>query len=103
MFDNSKDHPGVCESCEFNMQEVQPYTINRHLGSREDMSERNTHKWLCILCASTMAGNAFEYPEQYPERDVLQAICFVGNAILANLSASSMPAEHSESDEIKAK
>lgn len=38
--------------------------------------------WKCDLCAGTLAGAATQYPAQYPNVDVLQTICFVGNAIL---------------------
>lgn len=42
--------------------------------------------WLCRLCASTLAGNAYDYPEQYQgQAAVLKTICYVGNTILAEV------------------
>ena len=49
-----------------------------------------SYKWECELCASTLAGNSIDYPDQYPERAVLQAVCYVGNAILTKLEAISV-------------
>lgn len=38
--------------------------------------------FLCELCASTAAGNAHAYPNQYREGGTLKHICAVGNLIL---------------------
>jgi hypothetical protein len=87
VIDNSTTKPEECESCNFKTAALVAYRQNRYLGSRQDTSEKETHKWLCLLCASTMAGTAAEYPEQYGDHagDILQAICFVGNMILSSL------------------
>ncbi len=89
MIDNSTTPPedGSCESCQFEGAALKAYRQNRWIGSRQDTSEKETHAWLCSLCASTMAGTAAEYPEQYGDHagDILQAICYVGNAILSKL------------------
>jgi len=88
MIDNSKDNPGECESCGFETRNLKAYRNDRYMFTREPPADACTHKWLCDLCAGTMAGNAIEYPEQYSdyhENQVVQAICYVGNMILAAL------------------
>jgi len=44
-------------------------------------------KWLCVLCAGTMAGVSLDVPEQFGGRigDVLKAISYVGNSILQEI------------------
>ena len=63
-----------CESCGFTTR-LEKY----HEYNKEPV-------WACDLCASTMASRAVTYPEQFKSREVLQAICFVGNTILEKLS-----------------
>ena len=47
------------------------------------LGKEQTHGWLCSLCRSTLAGVAYEYPEQYPGQEVaLRTICYIGNVIL---------------------
>jgi hypothetical protein len=43
--------------------------------------------WLCELCANTAAGNAMAYPYGQVQ-PVLTAICYVGNAIIAEIRKS---------------
>lgn len=78
------DKPEECNSCGFKLEELRAYASTRYLFSGRSGP---SHKWLCGLCAGTMAGNASEYPEQYPEHQVLATICYVGNAILAAIKA----------------
>lgn len=91
MIDNSdiKHRPEECQFCNFETEALRAYRVYRWLGSGIDTSTKETHKWLCLLCASTMAGSAQEYPEQYGNHanDFLQAICFVGNVILSKLES----------------
>lgn len=76
------EKPGECECCqapkvELKFYEAPPFT-KRIAGDKGN--------WLCILCASTMAGNAHDYPEQYRDGrsgDVMKTMCFVGNAVIA--------------------
>jgi hypothetical protein len=63
-----------CFSCGFETDALKSYR-------RYDRDDA----WLCALCASTMAGRAQKYPDQFPNRDVLQTICYVGNVILEAL------------------
>jgi ribosomal protein L37AE/L43A len=78
--DNSKDVVTNCHSCGFKTMSLRAYRASE-LGSRK----HNTHMWLCLLCASTLTGNAYEYPDQYDNADVLKTICFVGNTILEEI------------------
>lgn len=39
-------------------------------------AEEKTWGWLCEVCRSTMAGNAFCYPSQYKDTDVLTTIAW---------------------------
>ncbi len=66
--------PEICQSCAYETDRLKYYPFA--LRQEEGM-------WLCELCASTHAGNACEYPNQYPERKTLATICYVGNVILA--------------------
>ena len=66
-----------CNSCSFKT-DVEEYPNCSIRMAQKTMA-------LCALCAGTLAGNAYEYPDHYPDRYVLQTICYVGNAILAEL------------------
>ena len=61
-----------CEACGF-VTEVKEYPM------------QGEPKKLCKLCAYTLAGNAARFPEQYPYRDLMMQINFVGNAIAHSL------------------
>ena len=66
-----------CESCQFTT-DVRPYPMRG--GEGRD-------KVLCELCAGTHAGSALEYTRQYDGKsaEILQAISYVGNAIIAEI------------------
>lgn len=90
MKDNSavEHRPEECESCSSDVAELKAYRNTRYFGSRQVAPETHTHKWLCSLCATTMAGSGTEYPEQYREGkdlEILQAVCYVGNAVMAEI------------------
>lgn len=75
-----EEKPEACECCDSTDVPLKTYGMNRH------WPQEDKKKWLCILCASTAAGNAFEYPEQYRgSADILSAISFVGNMILKEI------------------
>lgn len=71
---------GECDSCKYET-ELKEYRMNRFFP-KEDRKKR-----LCHLCAATYAGNAYEYPEQYPNASTLYAICYVGNVVLDAIKA----------------
>lgn len=76
--DNSHDKPDTCESCTFEIEDLNAYKCSPILPQ-----PTTTHKWLCNLCASTVAGNIADIPRD--DRDVIQTICYVGNMILADI------------------
>ncbi len=82
MKDNSRpeDKPEECGFCEFKTTDLRAYP-NSPLRDRS-----KSHKWLCLLCASTPAGSAAEYPTQYEDGGAtMKCVCFVGNTILKEI------------------
>jgi hypothetical protein len=78
----------ACESCEYPAKILTPYRHRRNYG-RSDVTEESKTILLCELCASTVAGTATQYPDQFPsEIHTLQTLCFIGNAILDALPVS---------------
>jgi hypothetical protein len=74
--DPIEEDPEECDSC--HSQDVALGTFEQGIGTKR----HNVR--LCVLCAGTHAGNALEYPDQYPAA-VLKTICFVGNEIIKTL------------------
>lgn len=73
---------GECDSCEFEA-ELKEYRSMRLVAGMPDKVKR-----LCHLCAATMTGGAVDYPNQYLDGrsgDVMKTICYVGNAIIAEI------------------
>lgn len=69
------EKPTECYSCGFATADLKSYP-RRRIPSTDE------RKWLCGLCASTPAGTAYDYPEQYPDRASIKTICYVGNVLL---------------------
>ena len=72
--------PEECESCCYAGSELVWY--------RPSNSATRVYPdgmWLCSLCANTMAGCALEYGLERSNNDLIETICYVGNAILARL------------------
>ena len=61
-----------CDSCGYETDNLTTY--------RDYPAEEKVR--LCNVCASTKAGNAQQYPNQYPNRDVLEMIAYTTNMIL---------------------
>lgn len=64
-----------CHACRY---ETETERYERGIAAGDEGTPMN----LCRLCASTMSGNALQYPRQYPQAEVLFTICHVGNAII---------------------
>ena len=71
------DKPECCEACQFETGALTRYDKYRNFPEKEEF------KWLCEICASTMAGTAYEYPDQYPNREVMFMMAWCTNRILA--------------------
>ena len=73
--------PEACYACGFETSELNDYKTS-NMPEEESM-------WLCGLCASTMSGTAYQYPNNFPDRsaDVIHTICYVGNLILKELKS----------------
>lgn len=79
--------PSGCDSCGFDTSNLEAYARR---GPRAGYTP-DQKKWLCELCARTSAGNAVDYPDQYPDREVLRAVNYVGNVLLEAISESRRP------------
>jgi predicted Zn-ribbon and HTH transcriptional regulator len=67
------EKPEECESCGYETERLTLY--DSHNGD-------NPLAWLCEVCASTYAGNAYHYPRQYENRHIMQQISYCTNLIL---------------------
>jgi hypothetical protein len=66
--------PEECNSCSYETAALTRY---------DSMKTGGEPRWLCQLCAGTLAANALEYPHHFTDGGViLQTICYIGNAIL---------------------
>lgn len=76
------ENPGSCPSCKFETDELERFPVfpMSWLGRTGQ-----TEKWLCSLCANSLAGVAFENPDQYEHAALYGVVCNVGNAILKAL------------------
>lgn len=84
MADRIKDREDelTCDSCRYPAKDLTSY--NHRLNQfRADVTEEAKKILLCELCASTSAGTAKQYPNQFEgEINTMQTLCFIGNAIL---------------------
>ena len=69
------DAPESCQSCGYETK-LTPYGMTRNFP------RESGEKWLCELCAGTMTGTAYEYPEQFECVQLMQVVCYIGNTIL---------------------
>ena len=90
---HKQDYPGEnclireCHGCNFNGW-TKPYEAR---GSNHDHYPQGII-YLCELCAGSPCGNAAQFPHMSPyreNREVLQTICFVGNAVLKQILENS--------------
>jgi hypothetical protein len=70
----------MCAFCGF--EQVEGKSYDGRYGSK---------RYLCLLCASTPAGNAHDYPENYPGHATMAVVCYVGNTILKAIEANGPP------------
>ena len=84
MTPENSQQPEACENCAFETKEIKAYKMYRK-------SPVTQYKWLCDLCASTPAGNAYEYPEQFHNVPLFQTVCYIGNAIIQAIEQKQKP------------
>lgn len=76
--EDADEMPEECESCGFEGAELTKYPP-RPMGDGEP-------NWFCEICAATYAGNAHQYPRQYPEQGaILKSLAWCTNRILQEL------------------
>lgn len=71
---NKQERPESCYSCDYTTDKLKPYPADRGCG-KEDA-------WLCDVCASTLAGNAYFWPTHYESAEVMKQISYCTNLIL---------------------
>ena len=64
-----------CDACHFS-------TRHLHKVPRPFFAREQPDQWFCDLCWSSFAGNAAQYPDQYPEKKVLHHLCYLTNVLL---------------------
>jgi hypothetical protein len=76
----STEKPEECECCGFKTSALKEYQSLKNFPLDEK-------KWQCELCAGTMTGSFSDYPKQHDPDTlcVMKTICYVGNAILAEI------------------
>ena len=76
---SEQNKPEECEACGFTTEALKHYGPSLGGVCKEG-------KWLCDLCAGTFSGSAIDHPSSYRgQTEILQTICYVGNAVLAAL------------------
>jgi hypothetical protein len=70
---------GLCDGCRFWPVALTAYF---RVGAPDQLD------WLCRLCAHTPSWTRATVPHSLALRAILRTICYVGNAILADLSTS---------------
>jgi hypothetical protein len=80
--------PEECESCGWatvQLTKTDAYARTHGHGPFTP-NEDKVWGWLCDVCRSTFAGNAFQYPNQYPDARVLQMIAWQTNYLAAKIA-----------------
>lgn len=72
----------TCDACGYSSPDL---VVQHYKSSPDGRSSNNDGKNLCDLCAGTFAGNAFDYPAQYPYSDIMFMVSYVGNAIIEEI------------------
>jgi hypothetical protein len=70
------DKPEFCESCKFETTDLKVY--ENFPMSVEGKHTKN--KWLCFLCANTMAGRYWESKEK--NHELFEHVCLTANLLL---------------------
>lgn len=76
------EKPEGCDSCGHETHDLKFYEV----------------EWLCKVCASTSAGNASRYPQQYENADILKMLAKCTNMILDAIKSQTVTCNHPEED-----
>ena len=82
--------PEECESCNWTTTELtktDAYARTRGHGPMTP-NEDKIWGWLCHVCRSTYAGNAYCYPDQYENQTVLSMIAWQTNYLASLIKGS---------------
>lgn len=82
-----------CDSCGWEtdeLEEVDCYARIRGLGPLSP-DDQKCWAWMCKVCRSTLVGNAYQYPNQYDDKDVLRTIAWGINYLSDQIKRSVRP------------
>lgn len=65
------DKPEECEFCHYETNKLEFFNAP---GGKDG--------WLCDVCASTYAGNAYHFPDHYENRHIMSQVSYSTNMIL---------------------
>jgi ribosomal protein L37AE/L43A len=75
------EKPEDCNNCGWETDELKECDAY----ARVQGDDEKTWAWLCDICRNTYAGNAYLYPRQYENRDVLAMLAWGINRVLAEI------------------
>lgn len=73
-----------CDCCHWettDLEEVDCYARIRGLGPFSP-DDQKCWAWMCKVCRSTLVGNSYQYPNQYPDAVVMQLIAWQTNYLV---------------------
>ena len=81
--DKAMEEGVYCESCDYFPVHTREYPSSRSAIRALREGGKPVKRRLCEACASTHAGTATEYPEQFPNQiEVLRAIAWSHNRLM---------------------
>lgn len=86
-----RSHSGECDSCNWktdDLTKVDAYARLQGAGPFTPDDEK-PWGWLCEVCQSTYAGNAWLYPRQYDNEPLFATVAWGINRILAEIRTTS--------------
>lgn len=77
-----QNNPGECDCCGFATAKIEHFQgLDTTIGGGGRTIKSDF--WYCDLCAGTITSSASRYPGRYANADILRALCFIGNEIIA--------------------
>jgi hypothetical protein len=82
--------PDQCDNCWWKTDDLQEFdAYARTVGHGPFTPDADkAWAWLCEVCRSTRAGNAYQYPRQYEDGDVMALTAWGINRVLAEIRRS---------------